>query len=597
MAKITAVLSVAVLVLIAACGRGAFDELDEERFGRIEGTGEFFEITWLMEEQEEEEEGVSSWFRQIVEQRFNVAIVPASLEITGDYRELLAFLASGQFPDCGMVGSMVLDPYAMWNGNLIRTLPEEMIRTYMPNYSKFLDEEYVSGWKMLGEHLVADREHEREYLMLSFPSARDEIPQEAVSTRIDWARAVGIEFPDYERDKRPINRDGTIFWLPADITVDWWERLLAAYLHGDPDGNGQIDTIPWPAESQAYDPDSWMWTGVRGAFGPVEGPMVENGVLTMAEVSDSYRQWCKLASRWVSSGLVDKENFERNAYFAQKKIAQGLIAAAPVYLWSIDQAESSHMPPMTTVTEKGAEAVVLPSLVGPGGDRGPYVSRSWSRKYFIGKRVEDEKLKRILQIIEFLYFSGEENFVFAHFGKPGIHFSWEEEPWNSQPIPKAPEEIPSGYPKIGGFGDPRYRSILNLRNWIVGGWWPSINREEIPRINAYTRELVKFEVPMRINRLYDDILSGESYGYTVKWPHSDDLFYEKEFNQLMEEHGGDLERHRLGFFWRSINSWMDVDAEWDDYVEGWKSSGGDELLEAIEKLPITEEVLRRRRLF
>jgi hypothetical protein len=68
MLKITTVLSVAVLVLVAACARGAFDDLDEERFGKIEGVEEFFEITWLMEEQEEEgEDEVSSWFRQIVD--------------------------------------------------------------------------------------------------------------------------------------------------------------------------------------------------------------------------------------------------------------------------------------------------------------------------------------------------------------------------------------------------------------------------------------------------------------------------------------------------------------------------------------------------
>jgi hypothetical protein len=83
MHKITTVLFVAVLVLIAACGRSSLDELDEERFGRIEGVEEFFEITWVMEEQEEGEDEVSSWFRQIVEQRFNVSIVPVNLEISG----------------------------------------------------------------------------------------------------------------------------------------------------------------------------------------------------------------------------------------------------------------------------------------------------------------------------------------------------------------------------------------------------------------------------------------------------------------------------------------------------------------------------------
>jgi hypothetical protein len=323
-----------------------------------------------------------------------------------------------------------------------------------------------------------------------------------------------------------------------------------------------------------------MWTGVRGCFGPVEGPVMEDGKLSMAEISDSYREWCKLAQRWIQEALIDKDNLDRTAYFAWKKIVQGQIASAPVYLWGIDQDQESIMPPSTMAGEKGGEVVVVPSLVGPTGKRGPYVLPRWGKKYFFSRDVEDEKLKRILQIIEFLYFSGEENFIIAHFGKPGVHFFWEGEPWNSKPIPKKAEDIPKGYSRTGGFGEPRNQTYF--KDFML---------VEIPRINAYTFDLVRFEVPQRIFELYTDLLNGEISDYHVKWPYRYDLFYDPKLAELMEEHYDELNLHRLRFFWYITNEWIDVDQEWDSYVDGWKLRGGEAILEALKDLPKTEDVL------
>jgi hypothetical protein len=584
------ILALMLLVLSVACNRHDSEAWTDERFGKPEGVEDFMEITWLLETSSKDEvaEEESSWFRRIVENHFNVSIIPVEFPLELGIAELLA---SDQFPDCALLD---WDPYHLLRDGAIRTLPESMIRSNMPNYSRFLDEEFLPGWRALGENRIASREYEKEYLTLVFPAAADTIPQEGVATRVDWAKSVGIEFPNYEESKIPLNREENVFWLNEEITVDWWENLLRAYREGDPDGNGRIDTIPWPSEKDgAIWASGWMWTGVRGCFGPVKGFVIEGGELTTAKISEGYRQWCKVVQRWVAEGLVDRDNFDRTAYFAWKKIAQGQIGAAPVYLSDIDQDPASVKPPDNMGGEGKAEVVVVPPLVGPEGKRGPYALPHWRSKYFFRYDMEDAKLERMLKIIEFLYCSGEENFLFSRFGKPGIHFRWEGNAWNSQPIPKALKDVPKGYPRIGGFGEMRVWLDMMIPSDLSGPpiWkW----KAEIPGINAYTFDLMKFEVPERIYSIFSDFLSGSLSGNRVKWPKHYDIYYDEDYRQIMNKHIFELSRHVNTFFWGITRGWIDVDKEWNGYVEGWKIRGGEEILSAIKDLPSVMGILADR---
>ena len=145
-------------------------------------------------------------------------------------------LAAGEFPDCGFVSE---EPKKVYNEGVTRGIPKKMIRKYMPGYSKMLDERPL-GWLM-----NINPDNENEYLAILGISEDADAPLFWLGFRVDWARNVGFELPNYEQKKIPLDRFGRCYFLDEDFTLDWLERLLIAFRDGDPDGNGKIDTIPW----------------------------------------------------------------------------------------------------------------------------------------------------------------------------------------------------------------------------------------------------------------------------------------------------------------------------------------------------------------
>jgi hypothetical protein len=352
--------------------------------------------------------------------------------------------------------------------------------------------------------------------------------------------------------------------------VDWWERLLAAYRDGDPDGNGKADTQPWPSVNGFYLPDSWMWGGVRGCYGPTFGPILEDGKLTMAEITDGFRQWCVLMGRWAAKGFLNEDDLQKTISWSFRKISDGLVAASPVSLRHLDQSFADAWPPMSMATKdkvaEGAEVVVVPPLVGPRGERGWHISPTHGTGLYISKDVGDEKLKRILQIVDLLYFRGEENYVKALHGLPGIHFEWEGEPWNSRPVARAPDRIPRSYHRQGGFGESQFP--------------------------AFQLDLLKFELAAPVLELYSRLFTEEARK-SFFIPYTYDFFYDPQFETVMKKYSRDVIVTTAMFIYDTVYYKVEVDDfYWERYVNSWRLKGGDEIIKAFEKLPIAREALR-----
>lgn len=85
---------------------------------------------------------------------------------------------------------------------------------------------------------------DEEYLSHVFVVEEPIIPHVGGAVRVDWASKVGIKFPGYERYKRRISEKAPIYFLNADIDVEWWERPLITFRNGDLSGNGK-KVLPW----------------------------------------------------------------------------------------------------------------------------------------------------------------------------------------------------------------------------------------------------------------------------------------------------------------------------------------------------------------
>ena len=472
-------------------------------------------------------------------------------------------------PDFGYWGSSKGKPYDLYENGLIRGMPKEMVRANMPHMTKTLDEHYPLIWQMMFEN----QENADEWLSISTLAAAKEVPPYMVTTRVDWARKVGIEFPGYEEKKIRLNNDNTIFYYPEDLTIDWLERLLVAYRDGDPDGNGKIDTIPWGGDKDFY----WMWLGVDGGYGWTWGPVIENGELTSGEISNSFKEWCKLAAKWYGMGLIDKEFATNDRTKLFEKVEAGIVAAVHANMGYIDQGWAANRPPNSLVYEEkvaeGAEAICLPPIIGPIGERAwrteNPVPGSPQNVCMAGTQVSDEKLEVILQILDYVGWDPE-YYVESRWGLEGVHFDWEGEPGETRVIPRAWEDIPDGYPKIGV--------------------WPS------RAAMATLKSDMKYTQPLWVGKFTQEWLIPNASKVDI--PIRFDLFNDPRIAEVKSEVGASLSTFwRTGsgidamvqeFYAKAMVGEIDIDEAWDEYVAKWRKAGGDKLIEAYKLMPLME---------
>ena len=543
---------------------GAFAAGQDDASGAA--ADEFMEIEWLMRIRSEED---TTWFMEQLEEKFNVDIIPTGVSAY-DNEKMQVMIAAGDWPDFGYWGSDRVSPVDMYENGLIRGLPKAMIAEHMPFYTDLLDERYPHVWQIMYTNL----ENDDEYLNITRITPGKDIPPYGVTTRVDWARNVGIEFPDYQETKIPLSETGKIFFYPVDQTIEDLERLLVAYRDGDPDGNGKNDTIPFSGSQEFY----WANLGFEGVYGWIWGPVVENGQLTSGEISENFRNWLRLQASWYDMGLIDNEFATINRTKLFEKVEAGIVAATGTNMGYIDQGWAAARPPNTLVVEEGAEALMFPSIVGPNGERGfkteNPIPGSPDNVAMAGRQVSDAKLVRILQIIDYMGFNPD-TWVESNFGLEGVHFDWEAEPGESRILLRDFENVPDGYPKVGKF-EPAAPKAMRVED-------------------------LKYTTPPLIAEFHANYTFGPD-APARQIPVRYDLFNDAEFAEIKSRVGASMSQFwRRGpgidtmvqeYYAKVLVGELDVDASWDDWVKRWSDAGGAELIEGYKLLPLLEPALR-----
>jgi putative aldouronate transport system substrate-binding protein len=352
------------------------------------------------------------------------------------------------------------------------------------------------------------------------------------------------------------------------------EKLLIAFRDKDPDGNGKNDTIPWGGCNSF----GWMWNGITGAFGFAETFNVsDGGKLYEWCVYPGYKDFLKLAAKWYKAGLVDKEFVSLSLQAAWQKVQNQLIGAATTQISYVDQDSAMARPPNTIVPDadakKGAEGVILVPPVGPTGKQGSkaYGINPVGYPFLINKKVDDTKAAKILQILDWMRYDGDESFVWALSGKPGVHFDWQGEPWNSVPLARKAEQIPGDVTKAGNFPN---------------SYPPS-----------YTKDKIKFVWSAKLLNLYNTWMFAERGQALSIRPYRSDLFNETRYSELNAKYGATLGTIVNEFQLKAITGVLDVDAEWDAYVANWNKNGGAELMAEMAKAPILSELRKGKRVY
>lgn len=519
------------------------------------------EITWLGDTPDE------SWWIGQLEEMFDVTITLNGVaRFDGEAERIM--VAAGEFPDTG--APCCLNTLTLYEDQVIRGLPEDMLRANAPDYARAMDERYPAIWTI---YRAPDADGEQIAMGAIAEGSMASVFH--LFTRKDWLDALGVELPDYDRTKTFLAR-GIHYYENDALTLDWLEDVLVAYRDGDPDGNGRNDTIPYGAYTQNDSPyNSWPWGAIQGALGVPTMNLDRNqyvdGELYIAHVSPRFKEFTELAARWWDMGLIDSEFFTIDRGASWEKAATG---AFGVYSSNYNYVgRVPARPPDNMISDQEVSDGVELVMFAPIGPRGEQFAGMYGTSYVrsqvqvMNKNLSDAKAERVMRIVNTKYrlddgtTEGIDLWIqweYNH-GQEGVHWEWAGEPYRSQTRRIPPDQRPAGAPARGGFPTnyPNYQPVESF-----AFTYPPPQTDWI------------------LNHLFGDRVRSRTFATEYF-----DIFNETDFRDVSARRGEALQTMTAEFFAKAVTGEIDIDAEWDAYVANWMDAGGDELMAEIAKMP------------
>lgn len=523
-------------------------------------TDERMEITWMYRHKD-------SWLIHELNDKFNVEIVSNGVYMW-DGEQYNLMIASGEAPEVFAGG----DGVEYYFDGLTRTISEEMIRTNAPGIAKLFDERPLA-W------LVEQAPDTEGYVGIAGMAENTDGPIFWPSTRSDYLEAVGFELPNYQSKKISMDRFDKVYYYDGDFSVDMYEDLLVAFRDGDPDNNGEQDTIPLGASNAIH----WSWATLLGAYGldyttlltpQGLGNYIENDVSYVTPTSPRMRQFLKRVHAWYEMGLIDTEFPTLNVRKMWAKVATGRIGMELCSNVSYTGRLPERVPNNWITDEQaasGIDVVILNPPIGPDGYQGvqaynPVTTiRSTGHALRIRRDVSDAKLARALQIWNYLQ-SDLEGWIYWYYGKPGSHFEWSGEPWASPGIRKDPKEVPAE----DSYNDSTGLQFLNAPVY-------------------YTKDqTVQFLYPPALWGWWKDVFYGPKGQELSMHFARYDLFGETDLRSVYEQYGEVLNTMFSEYFTSAIVGEVNTDSDWDAFVASWMKNGGDKVMAELEASPLVD---------
>ncbi len=434
--KLTAFFLIATLLvsLLSGCAETAPSDTTGEQTGETPSdSNERVEITIAFQQS-------ATWgndnIMDIIEEKFNMDITFIDLSWADYIDRLNVLVGAGQAPDVFMypaVDDATTKPiYYQWiDQGVLRALPEDM-SAYPTLESILVDFDPIMEYN--GNRYQFPRlswQPENEHFSRGF------------AVRSDYMEAVGVtEMP---------------------TTMDGVYDLLVALRDGDPDGNGQNDTIPLSVLSN--------YGGfVENLFGAPVGWVEEDGQAIPTTLSQNYLESVKWLNMLYEEGLLDPDFATQTPADMNNKFISGRLGVIETQ-FEAQGMMPSIIQPMTDLVENADEVVdLIPITEGPLGDvvmTNQY--NHWSGTVF-SSNLTDVEMDRVMQMFEWV-FSGE-GLELLRWGVEGEDFEvqdgkyvslLETDPNTGLPVPLA-----------------AVKPTANMRNfftWDIDGTWdfPSLS--------------------------------------------------------------------------------------------------------------------------
>jgi putative aldouronate transport system substrate-binding protein len=500
-----------------------------------------------------------NYVQKRLEEQFNIKIINTKAD-TWNADQINLMVASGDLPDTFAFTAGGKTAQELFDSGLTRTIPKEMLEKYAPRYMKMLSENPP------GEKMNLKQGTENEYLQLIGQYAHVDGLAWGPTFRLDWLEKLGIDPPGEIKQVGPSGGREKIYFTEGAYTLEEVEEIFKAFTFDDPDGNGKDDTYGIsPYNNQIH----WSAT-LMGAFGIAPGyNFIEDGKLVQTEVSKKYKDFLKLMAKWYKMGLVDPEFTTLDNNKSWEKYKQGKIGyyiAQPSYIAMDDWAKGRAPQNIVENPDSTAKLLATAPEIGKDGQQGEgaYLPvGNLADAFYVSKDVTDEELARILQIFDYINLDNEARWTL--YGEVGKHSDWEGTPEKSalKVRPEFAEQEGNS-----GFWAYNFRTYDTERvQWFQSEYTNKLKSE------YYAREDVKDTMLIR----------------PYKW----DILNETKIKELEKRYKGQLTTIVDEFRMKAIVGEVDIDKEWDNYVESWMNNGGRETLAELEKAPKVSDLLKK----
>lgn len=478
------------------------------------------------------------YVENLISDALNVDIEVRKIANT-DTEAINLMLASGEMPDCGWFDR---DVSYMYDQELVRTIPRDMMEAYAPSFKKIYDENPI----LWAQTLDPNDETQLTYMA---GITRQFVDNYLFSDyyRYDWIENLGIDLG--------VNVEqltDNIYAADDGITVEKFEEIMDAFVNKDPDGDGKADTIGVNSANIAQ-PQFFSGFGFQTGVNNVDGKAVQY------YATEGYKEYLKFFQDLYAKGLVDPEIVTPKSNTSWEKVDKE-IAGYWITSTNALQTWAVGRPPLSLL-EKVPDVKILltPGLKPVGGTVTMHenISPAYGHFYVNANVKEDDKLAKILQFAEYTLFGDTR--VSHFFGEENV--DWKMENGDFTKI----NELPSGE---------------------KGTWtFSQFGQDEL--ISSHISNEPMYEAGLKYwNR-------GED-GLWLQWVHKafkDDIRNETDFYNKSTEYGPDITPIVDAYRTDCILGRKNVDETWDSYLADLDKNGYSEMMAELDKLPTVDEII------
>lgn len=514
---------------LVACSEKEVSDVDED--GKVKIS--------VFAPQDSEEDLKSNSFSQFVEEKFNIDFdwQTTTYDVASATETRSIAMASGDYPDMFLLVAW-LDQFSQ--GELIKygrdgaILPlNDLIKEHAPNIQSVLDShEYFSAMATAPDGNIYGLPQINECYHCQY-RAKMWINQ-------TWLDALNLDMP---------------------TTHEEFKEVLQAFKTEDPNGNGEADEVP--VSGIANMDGGGTFTFLMNGFIYDDGDtrlLLEDDKVDFAPIQPEWKEGLAYIKDLYDEGLIDPGTFSQNQEaLSQLGGAEEMILGAAV---------AHHVAMIASDLEIHNQYEVVPPLEGPNHSYGQFNYPSYPGGTFVlTNKASEEAQVAAIKLIDYMF--TEEGQIRAHFGEEGT--SWIKPEEGDLAINEDVEPIVKPIPLEEGEDNrndswgamTQYYQSFEFRD----AW---VSAEDIYSAEGYERRL------QEATYSYEGTEPEEVFPHWAIWLDPDLI---DEVVMMETNINNYIDQSAVQF----ITGEMDLESEWDSYIEGYNQLDLERYLEIMEE--------------